>query len=85
MEGTMLAELDPDQEVPDAIYLASLEHAVTSEEIAFRDVLVFHRDCLNGGLDQAMFNREKHIVQWGVRPSRLRLTKLLSFGGVRAI
>ena len=54
----MLAELDPDQELPDAIYLASLDHAVMPEEIAFRDVLVFHRDCLNGGLDQAIFNRE---------------------------
>jgi len=54
----MLAQLDPDQEVPDAIYLAALEHAVTPEEIIFRDVLVFHRDILNGGLDQALSNRE---------------------------
>jgi hypothetical protein len=52
----VLANLDPDQELPDPIYLASLDHAVTPEEVAFRDVLVFHRDCLNGGLDQAIFN-----------------------------
>ncbi len=54
----MLADLDPEQELPDAIYLASLDHAATPQEVAFRDVLVFHRDCLNGGLDQPIFNRE---------------------------
>ena len=54
----MFADIDLDQAVPDAIYLTSLEHAVTLEEVAFRDVLTFHRDCLNGGLDQAFDNRE---------------------------
>jgi hypothetical protein len=53
----MLADLDPNDEVPDSLYLASLDHAVTPEEVAFRDLLVFHRDCLNGGLDQALDNR----------------------------
>jgi hypothetical protein len=44
--------------VPDAIYLASLDHAVTAEEITFRELLTFHRDVLNGGLDQALGNAE---------------------------
>lgn len=52
----MLAKLDPNAEVPDPLYLAALEHAVSPEEVAFRDVLLFHRDFLNGGLDQALFN-----------------------------
>ena len=53
----MLTDLDPGEEVPDALYLASLEHAGTPEEIAFRDVLIFHRDCLNGGLAQGLDNQ----------------------------
>ena len=53
----MLQELDPYGEVPDGLYLSAIGHAASPQENAFRDVLVFHRDFLNGGLDQALFNR----------------------------
>jgi hypothetical protein len=48
--------------VPDAVYLVSLDHAVTPEETVFRDVLVFHRDCLNGGLGQALYDLDEKPV-----------------------
>jgi hypothetical protein len=57
-----------DAEVPDDIYLSALDHARSPEELAFRDVLVFHRDALNGGLDQALDNKV---------PDRARLTPFL--------
>ena len=53
----MTEKLNLDAEVPDDIYLSALDHARSPEEVAFRDVLIFHRDALNGGLDQALDNQ----------------------------
>lgn len=52
----MLDQLDPNSGVPDALYIAALKAATTPSEMAFRDVLKFHRDFLNGGFDQVLFN-----------------------------
>jgi hypothetical protein len=49
----LLADAD---NVSDSVYLAALDSAQTPEEIAFRDVLIFHRGFLNGGLAQALSN-----------------------------
>ena len=54
---SVIEEMEFDEEVPDDIYLSALDHARTPEEGAFRDLLVFHRDAINGGLDQALDNR----------------------------
>jgi hypothetical protein len=54
-------DLDPEKGTPDTIYLSALDHARTQAEIAFRDVLIFHRDVLNGGLDQALFNQARTV------------------------
>lgn len=51
-------------EVSDELYLAALDFAVTPAEIAFRDVLTFHRDVLNGGLDQALDNEGKELDRY---------------------
>ena len=56
---SLIQAMSCDEGVPDDIYLSALINARTPEEIAFRDVLVFHRDVLNGGLDQALENRNR--------------------------
>ena len=57
-----MTSLLADQEsVPDNVYVAALENAVTAEEAAFRNVLIFHRDVLNGGLEQALWNQRENI------------------------
>jgi|CXWL01.1.fsa_nt_gi hypothetical protein len=56
--------LSGDGDVPDALYLAALEFAVTPAECAFRDVLVFHRDVLNGGLSQALDNQADDLGRY---------------------
>jgi hypothetical protein len=50
----VLADLDPNEAVPDALYLAALKHATTAPEVTFRDVLTFHRHCMHGGIDLAL-------------------------------
>jgi len=56
--------LSGDGEVSDALYLAALEFAATPEERVFRDVLVFHRDVLNGGLSQALANQGDDLARY---------------------
>jgi hypothetical protein len=51
-------------DVSDAVYLAAIDAAASPEEIAFRDVLVFHRDFLNGGLSQALANKFDDLAQY---------------------
>ncbi len=55
-------------ELSDSVYVATLDAATTPEEIGFRDVLVLHRDFLNGGLSQALSN------QFADLPNTSRLT-----------
>jgi hypothetical protein len=52
------------EEVPESVYFAALDVATTPEEIAFRDVLVFHRDFLNGGLSQALGNQFSSLATY---------------------
>jgi hypothetical protein len=57
----ILADTD---HVSDALYLAALSTALSAAELAFRDVLVFHRDVLNGGLSQALGNQQDDVDQY---------------------
>jgi hypothetical protein len=54
--GDPIAAMKCEEGVPDDVYLSASINARTPEEIAFRDLLLFHRDVLNGGLDQALEN-----------------------------
>ena len=71
-----------DEEVPDEIYLSAVRHARTPEEIAFRDVLIFHRDALNGGLDQALDNQ---VTDPGQLARFIQAFDLIGLGNVAAL
>jgi hypothetical protein len=54
---SLIDEMKSDEEVPDDIYLSASINARTPEEVAFRDVLFFHRVTLQDGLDGALTNQ----------------------------
>jgi hypothetical protein len=60
-------------EVSDWVYEAALDAAVSAEETAFRDVLIFHRDFLNGGMSQALRNQFEDLDRYVAAYRTLRL------------
>jgi hypothetical protein len=60
----MSSILDDADHVGDALYIAAVENASSSAEQAFRDVLLFHRDLLNGGLSQALDNNSDDLPRF---------------------
>jgi hypothetical protein len=57
----MSSVLDDADHVSDALYIAAVERASSPAEQAFRDVLLFHRDLLNGGFSQAIGNKTDDV------------------------
>lgn len=81
-----------DGEVSESVYEAALDAATSPQEIAFRDVLVFHRDFLNGGLTQALSNKRDELPQFmsayrvlglGWLADLIELAASSALGGVR--
>jgi hypothetical protein len=60
----MSSVLDDADHVGDALYIAAVESASSSAEQAFRDVLLFHRDLLNGGFSQAIDNNSDDLSRF---------------------